>query len=102
MLSRFCSPLNSIPNILGIISVVGIILVVIGAHLGGGDHFDGGDHLGGGTNAVATRTHCGPVFKYDKHIYANYLYIFNLHLKMTSIRSKLYGFLLLVFIINLF
>ena len=70
--------------------------MVIGGHLGGGDHF------GGGTNAVATRTHCGPIFKYDKHIYANYLYIFNLHLKMTSIRSKRYGFLLLVFIINLF
>jgi len=75
--------------------------VVIGAHVGVGDHFDGGDHFGGGTNAVATRTHCGPIFKYDEHIYANYLYILNLHLKMTSIRSKLYGFLLLVFIINL-
>ena len=51
MLSSFCSPLNSIPDIPGIISVVtaGIISVVIGDHFGGGDHFDGGDHFGGGT-----------------------------------------------------
>ena len=54
MLSSFCSPLNSIPNIPGIISVVtaGIISVVIGGHLGGGDHFDGGDHFGGGTELL--------------------------------------------------
>ena len=58
MLSSFCSPLNSIPDILGIISVVtaGIILVVwiisvvIGSHFGGGNHFNGGDHFGGGTS----------------------------------------------------
>ena len=57
MLSSFCSPLNSIPDILGIISVVtagiilvvGIISVVIGGHFSGGDHFDGGDHFSGGT-----------------------------------------------------
>ena len=34
------------------------------------------------------------------HIYANYLYIFNLHLKMTSGRLKCRYFLLLVFIIK--
>ena len=59
MLSSFSSPLNSIPDIPGIISVVtagitsvvGIISVVIGGHFGGGDHFDGGDHFGGGTEA---------------------------------------------------
>ena len=52
MLSSFCSPLNSIPDIPGIISVVtaDFISVVIGAHLGGGDHCDGGDHFGGGTD----------------------------------------------------
>ena len=58
MLSSFCSPLNSIPDIPGIISVVtagiilvvGIIWVVIGGHFGGGDHFDGADHFGGGTD----------------------------------------------------
>ena len=51
MLSSFSSPLNSIPDIPGIISVVtaGIISVVIGGHFGGGDHFDGGGHFGGGT-----------------------------------------------------
>ena len=51
MLSSFCSPLNSTPDIPGIISVVtaGIISVVIGDHFGGGDHFDDGDHFGGGT-----------------------------------------------------
>ena len=51
MLSSFSSPLNSIPDIPGIISVVtaGIISVMIGGHFGGGDHFDGGDHFGGGT-----------------------------------------------------
>ena len=27
-------------------------------------------------------------FKCDKHIYANYLYVLNLHVKMTSERSK--------------
>ena len=43
MLSSFSSPLNSIPDIPGIISVV------IGGHFGGGDHFDGGNHFGGGT-----------------------------------------------------
>ena len=56
MLSSFCSPLNSMPDIPGIISVVtagiilvvGIISVVIGGHFGGGDHFHGGDHFGGG------------------------------------------------------
>ena len=44
MLSSFCSPLNSIPDIPGIISVVtagiilvaGIISAVIGGHFGGG------------------------------------------------------------------
>ena len=59
MLSSFCSPLNSIPDIPGIISVVtagiilvvGIISVVIGSHFGGRDHFDGGDHFGGGTGS---------------------------------------------------
>ena len=59
MLSSFCSPLNSIPDIpgiisvvtAGIISVVGIIWVVIGGHFGGRDHFDGGDHFGGGTGS---------------------------------------------------
>ena len=64
MLSSFCSPLNSIPGIPGIISVVtaGNISVVIGGHFGGGDHVDGGDHFGGGTawspasNARAYRT----------------------------------------------
>ena len=63
MLSSFSSPLNSIPDIpgiisvvtAGIISVVGIILVVIGGHFGGGDHFDGGDHFGGGTGALGAR-----------------------------------------------
>ena len=58
MLSSFSSPLNSIPDIpgiisvvtAGIISVVGIISVMIGGPFGGGDHFDGGDHFGGGTN----------------------------------------------------
>ena len=52
MLSGFCSPLNSILDIPGIISVVtaGIISVVIGGHFGGEDHFDGGDHFGGGIN----------------------------------------------------
>ena len=58
MLSSFFSPLNSIPDIpgiisvvtAGVISVVGIISVVIGGHFGGGDHFDGGDHFGGGTD----------------------------------------------------
>ena len=52
MLSGFCSPLNSIPDIPGIILVVtaGIISVVIGGHFGGEDHFDGGDHFGGGIN----------------------------------------------------
>ena len=57
MLSSFCSPLNSIPDIpgiisvvtAGVISVVGIISVVIGGYFGGGDHLDGGDHVGGGT-----------------------------------------------------
>ena len=39
-------------------------------------------------------------FNCDKHIYANYFYIFNLHLKMTSRRSKRHGFLSLVFIIK--
>ena len=52
MLSSFSSPLNSIPDIPGIISLVtaGIISVVIGGHFGGGDHFDGGDHFGGVTS----------------------------------------------------
>ena len=61
MLSSFSSPLNSIPDIpgiisvvtAGIISVVGVISVVIGGHFGGGDHFDGGDHFGGGTGTAA-------------------------------------------------
>ena len=50
-MSSFCSPLNSIPDIPGIISVVtaGIISVVIGSHFGGRNHFDGWDHFGGVT-----------------------------------------------------
>ena len=58
MLSSFCSPLNSIPDIPGIISVVtaGIISVVIGGHFGGGDHFDGGDHFGDGTDIFIVYT----------------------------------------------
>ena len=54
MLSSFCSPLNSISDIQGIILVVtaGIISVLIGGHFGGGDHFDGGDHFGGGTQGL--------------------------------------------------
>ena len=47
MLSSFCSPLNSIPDIPGIISVV------IGGHFGGGDHFDGGNHFCGGTTLAS-------------------------------------------------
>ena len=54
MLSSFCSPLNSIPDIPGIISVV------IGGHFGGGDHFDGGDHYfcGGTTLASGLSAQC--------------------------------------------
>ena len=54
-MSSFCSPLNSIPDIPGIISVVtaGIISVVIGGHFGGGDHFDGGNHFCGGTTLAS-------------------------------------------------
>ena len=57
MLSSFSSPLNSIPDIPGIISVVtgGIISVVIGGHFGSGDHFDGGDHFGGGIGGKKTK-----------------------------------------------
>ena len=60
--SSFCTPLNSIPDIpgiisvvtAGIISVVGIISAVIGGHFLCGDHFDGGDHFGGGTEPAAS------------------------------------------------
>ena len=61
MLSSFSSPLNSIPDIpgiisvvtAGIISVVGIILVVIGGHFGGGVQFEGGEHFCGGTGPLS-------------------------------------------------
>ena len=74
MLSSFCSPLNSISDIQGIILVVtaGIISVLIGGHFGGGDHFDGGDHFGGGTSpgwniyttVLARLSDCGVLYRY--------------------------------------
>ena len=77
MLSSFCSPLNSIPDIpgiilvvtAGIILVVGIISVVIGGHFGGGDHFDGGDHFGGGTAPLSQKSY-NILLYFDRAIFA--------------------------------